>query len=113
MEIITRELDNVIILDIRGELRSADVNMPTLHQLVKERLEENKRNFLVNFEMVKFIDSLGIGELVASFKSAQDWGGKLKIMKLPAKIDLIFKITGLSLVFEIFDAEDEAIRSFF
>lgn len=112
MKIITRERENVIILDITGEVRSSDANIPTLHQLVKKRLEEHKRKFLVNFEKVKFIDSLGIGELVASFKSVQDWGGELKIMKLPAKIHLIFVITGLSLIFEIFDSEDGAIRSF-
>jgi anti-sigma B factor antagonist len=56
---------------------------------------------------------MGIGELIASFTSTYDSGGKLKLMKLPPKIFLVFQITLLINVFEIFDDEEEAIGSFF
>jgi anti-anti-sigma factor len=79
---------------------------------VKDQIKKNKKNFLINFEKVKFIDSMGIGELIASFKSAHDSGGKLKLMKLSPKIFLLFQITLLVKIFEIFDDEEEAIRSF-
>lgn len=112
LEINIRERDNVIIFDIDGEIRRTAENVVSLHQIVKDQLAKNKRNFLINFEKVKFIDSMGVGELIASFKSVHDAGGKLKLMKLPPKIKLLFEITMLIKVFEIFDDEDEAIASF-
>ena len=113
MKINIRERDNIIILDIDGEIRRSAENVVDIHLLVKDQIKKNKINFLINFEKVKFIDSMGIGELIGSFTSALDAGGNLKLMKLPPKIYLLFQITLLVKVFEIFDDEEEAIRSFF
>ena len=112
MEINTRRRDNIIIFDIKGEIRRSAENIVILHQLVKDQLEIGKRNFLLNFEMVTYIDSWGVGELIASFKSTHDLGGKLKILKLPQKILILFQITMLIKIFEIFHDEEEAIKAF-
>ena len=112
MEIKAREQKHIVILDIIGEMRRSEYQVPTLHQIVKKWIEENKKNILVNFEKVKFIDSLGIGELVASFNSTMNSGGNLKLMKLPPKIHLVFLITGLATVFDIYEDEEAAVDSF-
>lgn len=63
MEINTREKTDVIIFDIEGEIRRSDITDITLHQLVKDQLDAGKRNILLNFQSVDFIDSFGVGEI--------------------------------------------------
>lgn len=113
MEINTREKDDVIIFDIEGEIRRSDISDVTLHQLVKDQLDVGKRHILLNFQGVEFIDSFGVGEILASYISTHNLGGKLKIAKISKKLYLVFQVTMLTKVLEIFDEEDNALDSFF
>lgn len=113
MEISAREKSNVIIFDIEGEIRRSDLTDVTLHQLVKDQLDDGKRNILLNFRNVEFIDSFGVGEILASYISTHNLGGKLKIAKISKKLYIIFQVTMLTKVFEIFDDEDMALDSYF
>jgi anti-sigma B factor antagonist len=67
---------------------------------------------LINLRDVTTIDSSGVGELVSAFTTATNRGAKLKLVNLPAKVNDILQITQLITVFEVFENEDEAIRSF-
>jgi anti-anti-sigma factor len=113
MEISAREKNDVIIFDIEGEIRRSDVSDVTLHQLVKDQLDTGKRNILFNFKNVEFIDSFGVGEILASYISTHNLGGKLKIAKISKKLFLIFQVTMLTKVLEIFEDEEVALESFF
>jgi len=112
MEISAREKNDVIIFDIEGEIRRSDISDVTLHQLVKDQLDTGKRNILFNFKDVEFIDSFGVGEILASYISTHNLGGKLKIARISKKLYLIFQVTMLTKVFEIFDDEEVALESF-
>lgn len=112
MEIHAREKDDVVIFDIEGEIRRSDVTDITLHQLVKDQLDVGKRNILLNFKNVEFIDSFGVGEILASYISTHNLGGKLKIAKISKKLYLVFQVTMLTKVLEIFDEEEIALNSF-
>lgn len=112
MEINAREKNDIIIFDIRGEIRRSDITDVTLHQLVKDQLDLGRRHILLNFKDVKFIDSFGVGEILASYISTHNLGGKLKIAKISKKLFLIFQVTMLTKVLEIFDDENIAIESF-
>lgn len=112
MEINAREKENVVIFDIEGEIRRSDVTDVTLHQLVKDQLDVGKRNILLNFRDVEFIDSFGVGEILASYISTHNLGGKLKIAKISKKLYLVFQVTMLTKVLEIFDEEELALNSF-
>ena len=112
MKISTREKDDVTIFDIEGEIRRSDITDITLHQLVKDQLDTGKRNILLNFQDVEFIDSFGVGEILASYISTHNLGGKLKIAKISKKLYLVFQVTMLTKVFEIFDDERVALESF-
>jgi len=113
MEINAREKSNVIIFDIEGEIRRSNLTDVTLHQLVKDQLDDGKRNILLNFRNVEFIDSFGVGEILASYISTHNIGGKLKIAKISKKLFVIFQVTMLTKVLEIFDDEDVALNSYF
>ena len=112
MEIHAREKNNVVIFDIEGEIRRSDISDVTLHQLVKDQLEVGKRNILLNFQNVEFIDSFGVGEILASYISTHNLGGRLKIAKISKKLYLVFQVTMLTKVLEIFDEEEVALSSF-
>jgi anti-anti-sigma factor len=112
MVIDKREKNNVIIFDIEGEIRRSDITDITLHQLVKDELEQGKKHILLNFEKVDFIDSFGVGEILASYISTHNLGGKLKLARISKKLFLIFQVTMLTKVLDIFDEEDMALRSF-
>jgi len=112
MDIKTRDHDNVVIFDIDGEIRIADCPGPTLHQIVKTYLEGGKKDILLNLKNVGFIDSSGVGQILSSYKSTLDLGGKLKLCQVSKKLYLIFQITGLVRVLEIFDDCDSALKSF-
>jgi anti-anti-sigma factor len=112
MEIHAREKNNVVIFDIDGEIRRSDISDVTLHQLVKDQLELGRRNILLNFQNVEFIDSFGVGEILASYISTHNLGGRLKIAKISKKLYLVFQVTMLTKVLEIFDEEEVALNSF-
>ena len=112
MEINAREKGDIVIFDIEGEIRRSDISDITLHQLVKNQLDSGKRNILLNFQNVEFIDSFGVGEILASYISTNNLGGKLKIAKISKKLYLVFQVTMLTKVLEIFDDEEVALDSF-
>lgn len=113
MMINKREKNSIVIFDIEGEIRRSDITDVTLHQLVKEQLEVGKKQILLNFDKVEFIDSFGVGEILASYISTHNLGGKLKLARISKKLYLIFQITMLTKVLDIHDEEDSALQSFF
>lgn len=112
MVIKTRELDNVVIFDIEGEIRRTDTAQETLHSLVEAQLDRGRRNVLLDLGGVEFIDSFGVGQILASYISTQNLGGKLKLCRISHKLLLIFQITMLHKVLEIYDDCDKALESF-
>jgi anti-anti-sigma factor len=112
MLIKTREANNVVIFDIEGEIRRSDGMQTTLHHLVKSHLDRGKRSVLLNLEGVEFIDSFGVGEILASYISTQNLGGKLKLCRISKKLLLIFQITMLTKVLDIQEDCDCALESF-
>ena len=112
MVIKTRERDDVVIFDIEGEIRRTDTVQETLHNLVEAQLNRGRRNVLLNLAGVEFIDSFGVGQILASYISTQNLGGKLKLCRISHKLLLIFQITMLHKVLEIHEDCDKALESF-
>jgi anti-anti-sigma factor len=113
MIINKREKNSVVIFDIEGEIKRSDITDVTLHQLVKDQLETGKKHILLNFEKVEFIDSFGVGEILASYISTHNLGGKLKLARISKKLFLVFQVTMLTKVLDIVEDEDAALQSFF
>jgi anti-sigma B factor antagonist len=112
MLIKTREANNVVIFDIEGEIRRSESMQTTLHSQVKSQLDRGRRNVLLNLEGVEFIDSFGVGEILASYISTQNLGGKLKLCQISKKLLLIFQITMLHKVLDIHEDCAGALESF-
>lgn len=112
MIIKTREAEKVVIFDVEGEIRRSDIPQQTLHSLVQAQLDRGRRKVLVNLGGVDFIDSFGVGQILASYTSTQDLGGRFKLCGISKRLMLIFQITMLDKVIEIHDECDRAVDSF-
>ena len=111
MNITQRQVGDVTILDVSGKI-TIGVGDVQVRDAVHMALGSGARNLVLNLRNVTTIDSAGVGELVSAYTTVTNRGGKLKLLNLPSKVNDILQITQLITVFEVFDSEDEAIRSF-
>jgi anti-sigma B factor antagonist len=101
-----RRVDSHAVVDVKGEI---DVyTAPKLRESLIELVSEGSYNVVVNLEDVDFLDSTGLGVLVGALKRVKAHDGTLSLVCTQDKILKIFKITGLTRVFDIHDSVDEA-----
>jgi len=106
-----RDRGDVRIVELSGKITigSGDVK---IRELIDESLAAGKKNIVLDLAGVSTIDSSGIGEMVACYTTVTKRGGHLKLLRLSPKINDILQVTQLITVFEVFDDEAEAVRSF-
>ena len=83
-----------------------------LREVISNALNGGKTKLLLDMSGVTTIDSSGIGELVGSYTTVTNRGGKLKLLHLPAKLNELLHVTQLITVFEVYESEPEAVASF-
>lgn len=111
MEITERAVGDVTILDIDGKM-TLDGGVESLRQAIVHLLEGGRRRLVLNLENVPYIDSAGLGEVVRTYTTVSKQGGSLKLLNLTTRIEDLLSITKLLTVFDTFDAEADAVRSF-
>ncbi len=111
MKLNFREIKDVSIIDISGRITIGEGDIK-LRDAIHKLLKENKRKIILNFAEATYIDSAGIGELVSAYTSAKRNNAQLKLINLTKKIHDILQITHLLTVFETFDNEEAAVKSF-
>ena len=111
INISERQAGDVTILDLEGKVTIGEGSV-ALRSAIRRLLGEGKNKILLNLGTVGYIDSSGIGELVSSFTAVNKEGGSLKLLNLTQKIQDLLAITKLLTVFDVYDAEAEALASF-
>ncbi len=111
MTIETRSEKGVTILDIHGKITIGE-GSAEVRNTVRELLQAGKKKILLNLGDVSYVDSSGIGELVSSFTTVTNQGGQLKLLSLTKKLKELLAITKLLTVFDSYDDEDTALKSF-
>jgi len=81
-------------------------------ETLRELVAKGQKKVLLNLADVSYIDSSGIGELVSGFTSVTNQGGQLKLLNLNKRVQDLLQITKLYTVFEVFEDEAAAVRSF-
>ena len=108
----TRELGNVTIVELAGKFTMSDSSGVIWHA-VADLLGAGRKNILLELSKVTYLDSAaGIGELVRSYTTALRQGAQVKLLRVGKNVGRVLHITGLHKVFEIFDDETTAARSF-
>jgi len=106
-----REIDGVSVLQMEGRIVLGEESN-ALRESVKNLLADNKKKIVLNMNNVTYIDSAGLGTLVAAYHSARAHNATLKLAQLGTKFQEVLQVTKLLTVFEVFDTEAAAIESF-
>ncbi|HUQ95182.1 MAG TPA: STAS domain-containing protein [Bryobacteraceae bacterium] len=111
MKLSTRQVGDVTVIDAAGRITLGE-GTAALRDLIRDSTGSGHKKILLNLGEVNYIDSSGIGELVSAYTTVTNQGGQLKLLNLNKRIQDLLQITKLYTVFEAFDEEAAAIRSF-
>jgi anti-sigma B factor antagonist len=105
------EVDGITVLNLSGALTLGD-GTSLFRKLIDDAIHLGKTSLILNLAEVYRLDSTGLGELVRAHTTVLHHGGTLKLLKLRPKAQELMHLTRLYTVFELFDTEDAAVKSF-
>ena len=111
MQIEERAVGEVVVLDLKGKITLGEGD-ELLKDKVNSLVNQGHKKIILNLADVPYIDSAGLGEVVRTYTTVSRQGGSLKLLNLTKRITDLLSITKLLTVFETFDSENEAVRSF-
>ena len=111
MQIEERTVGDVMVLDLKGKVTLGEGD-ELLKDKVNSLVNQGHKKIVLNLADVPYIDSAGLGEIVRTYTTVSRNGGSLKLLNLTKRITDLLSITKLLTVFETFDSENDAIRSF-
>jgi anti-sigma B factor antagonist len=111
MEIVERTVNDVTVLDLKGKMTLGEGD-ELLKDKINSLLASGKKKLLLNLEAVPYIDSAGLGEVVRTYTTVSRQGGSLKLLNLTKRIEDLLSITKLLTVFDTYDNEAEAVKSY-
>jgi anti-sigma B factor antagonist len=111
VKLTTRQVGDVTVVDAVGRITLGE-GASTFRDTVRELVAGGHKKMLLNLAEVSYIDSSGIGEMVSGFTTVANQAGQLKLLNLTKRVKDLLQITKLYTVFEVFDDEAAAIRSF-
>ena len=111
IQVTSRQVGDVVVIDVVGRITLGE-GATALRETIRGLVAKGNKKMVLNLGEVSYIDSSGIGELVSGFTSATNQGGVLKLLGLTKRVKDLLQITKLYTVFEVFDSETSAVRSF-
>jgi anti-sigma B factor antagonist len=103
--------DGIAVLALKGKLMGGP-DSTALHDRVHGLIGDGIKQVVIDLGKVKWLNSSGLGALMASLTTLRNAGGDLKLAKVGKKIETLLLITKLITVFEIYDSVDRAAASF-
>jgi anti-sigma B factor antagonist len=111
MQIDERAVSGVTVLDLKGKITLGEGD-EVLRDRISQLLQKGSKKILLNLEGVPYIDSAGLGEVVRTYTTVSRQGGQLKLVNLTKRITDLLMITKLLTVFETFESEQDALKSY-
>ena len=111
MQIEERAVGDVVVLDLKGRITLGEGD-ELLKDKVNGLVNQGQKKIILNLADVPYVDSAGLGEIVRTYTTVSRQGGSLKLLNLTKRITDLLSITKLLTVFETFESEPEAVRSF-
>jgi anti-sigma B factor antagonist len=111
VKLTTRQVGDVTVIEAAGRITLGE-GASAFRDLIRDLAAKGDKKLLLNLAEVSYIDSSGIGELVSGFTTVTNHGGILKLVGLSKRVKDLLQITKLYTVFEAFEDEAQAIRSF-
>jgi anti-sigma B factor antagonist len=111
MHVEIRKTQDVVVVDLNGKL-TAGLGDQILRDTVDALVADKWRKIVLNLSDVSFMDSAGVGELVAGLRRARKDGASLKLLNANERVHSTLYIAKLLPIFEIYSTEKEALESF-
>lgn len=111
VKIGTRQVGDVTVADVNGKLTLGE-GSSVLRETLRNLSAQGHQKVLLNLSGVTYLDSSGIGELVAGYTTITNSGGRLKLVNLTSKVQNPLQTTKLYTVFDIYEDETEGVKSF-
>ena len=111
MKASVRNIGHVSVVDLSGKITIGEGDV-VLRNTVQGLLDSGRPNILLNLEKVSYMDSAGLGELVACYKRTKEKKGNVKLLNPSGKVYDLLSLTKLEEVFETFKDEKEALVSY-
>ena len=111
MQMTERSAGAVTVLDLSGKITLGD-DHGLLKDKIQSLLHQGRKDILFNLAEVAYVDSSGLGAIMAAYTTVTREGGTLKLANITKKLQDLLSITKMLTVFETFDSEDEALRSY-
>ena len=111
VKLTTRQVGDVTVIDANGRITLGE-GASTFRDTIRDLGTQGNKKILLNLSEVSYIDSSGIGEMVSGFTTVTNHGGQLKLLGLSKRVKDLLQITKLYTVFEVFEDEASAVRSF-
>jgi anti-sigma B factor antagonist len=111
VKLTTRQVGDVTVVDAAGRITLGE-GASSFRDKIRDLVTGGNKKLLLNLAEISYIDSSGIGELVSSFTTVTNLGGSVKLLNLTKRVQDLLQITKLYTVFEVFDDETKAVRSF-
>lgn len=111
VKLSTRQVGDVTVIDAQGRITLGE-GASAFRDTIRDLAGKGNKKLLLNLGEVSYIDSSGIGEMVSSYTTVTNGGGQLKLLGLTKRVKDLLQITKLYTVFEVFDDEAAAVRSY-
>jgi len=111
MTISDRAVGDVTVIDLEGRVSLED-GADQLRDTTLRLIRDGRVKIVINLQKVPYIDSTALGEIIRTFTSTTRKGGSLKLLHVSAHVHQLLVITRLLSVFDVFDTEAEAVKSF-
>jgi anti-sigma B factor antagonist len=111
MKVTVRNIGSVSVVDLSGRITIGEGDV-VMRDNVQSLLDSGRHQIVLNLEKVSYMDSAGIGELVACYKRAREKDGTVKLLNPSGKVYDLLQLTKLEEIFDTFKDENEALVSF-
>lgn len=111
MKLRRSDKDGVAIIRLSGKLMGGP-DADVIRDTVRNCLAEGNKNILLDLGDVSWVNSTGLGILIASHITVTNAGGTIKLMRVSRRIDSLLMVTKLNTIFEVHDSEEGAVASF-
>jgi anti-sigma B factor antagonist len=111
MNIDTKESGSINILGVKGNLMGGPETI-SVHEKVKELIQKNKKQIVIDLSKVKWMNSSGLGTMMGCLTSLKNASGDLKLCGVTEKVKSLFMITKLITLFDTYSTADEAVKAF-
>lgn len=111
MRLKTKDVKGVTLIELKGNVMGGP-DASSLNEELHKLIDGGKKNIVVDLGDVKFMNSSGLGMLIAALTTVRNAGGQLKLARASEKIESLLIVTKLITVFEHHEKVDEAIGSF-